>query len=459
MRSANPSASSPTARAIGRRLTRRYIVALGLLASVLVVTHFVLGRHLAHNDADAYVVNISGMQRMLSQRVALYANVATTAASPEARRAASQRLTVAIDRMASNHAVLASGRTGGGERVLDDDQVEALYFSDARLDADVRAFLLTARRVAAAPEPASASLADALFAEQAMLLPRLDDVVTTLQLDAEAKLARLQLVDRGFFGLGILVLLLEALLIFRPMVRRIESATSALERSKEEMAAFTYRVSHDLAGPVRTAATLAELLGLSDPETREDALTHLTTALGRLGHVVTDITKLSRVRLERGSPAPQAVLAAASNVRTYLESTVGLGRVELSVEVPADLHVLAAPPDLRLMLENLIGNAVTFHAPDADRPYVRVTACAEGDHVRIAVEDNGLGIPERCRPKLFAMFERFHPRVAPGSGLGLYAVRQTAEELGGRVLYVPTPVGSTFQLLLPRARPARLLAA
>jgi signal transduction histidine kinase len=66
------------------------------------------------------------------------------------------------------------------------------------------------------------------------------------------------------------------------------------------------------------------------------------------------------------------------------------------------------------------------------------------------VKDNGLGIPEAYRPKVFQAFQRLHPEAAKGEGIGLTLVRRLVERLGGSIWLDSTEgVGSTFFVALP----------
>ncbi len=70
--------------------------------------------------------------------------------------------------------------------------------------------------------------------------------------------------------------------------------------------------------------------------------------------------------------------------------------------------------------------------------------------VHVWVRDNGRGIPTRDQPKVFQVFQRFHPDAAPGEGIGLAIVKRIVERHGGRVWATSEEdVGSVFHLTLP----------
>ena len=104
------------------------------------------------------------------------------------------------------------------------------------------------------------------------------------------------------------------------------------------------------------------------------------------------------------------------------------------------------------MLVNLVENAVKY-SPDGGT--VRVEVHAENGHGRIAVHDEGLGIPADEQRRIFEKFFRLDPsltRGVGGSGLGLYISRELVERMDGRLTVASEPGrGSTFTVELPVA--------
>jgi len=127
---------------------------------------------------------------------------------------------------------------------------------------------------------------------------------------------------------------------------------------------------------------------------------------------------------------------------------------QIIAEAPDDLEPIRADIDkLTQILDNLVGNAVKY-SPNGGT--VRIVATDEGSTVRIDVIDQGLGIPERHRDRIF---QRFHQvdddidhRSISGTGIGLYLVQHLAQAHGGKVWLESSEVGrgSTFSVRLPK---------
>lgn len=103
------------------------------------------------------------------------------------------------------------------------------------------------------------------------------------------------------------------------------------------------------------------------------------------------------------------------------------------------------------VLSNLVSNALNYLHPD--RPgTVDIGGESNGEFTRCWVRDNGLGIPASAMPRLFQVFQRFHPERSPGEGMGLAIVKRIIERHGGRVwVESQEGEGSTFSFSIPKS--------
>jgi diguanylate cyclase (GGDEF)-like protein len=241
-----------------------YIVALTIIAVLSVASHLILEHVLRANQGSAAIINISGRQRMLSQRIAsLAAQYRLGDAS------ARGDLVGAIDAFEAAHqrligSVLPQGQAGQAEADL-----RALYFAGAQpLDEAVRGFVADARAVAARPadDPASARpLAELLAEARAPLLTALNEVVTIHQRESERKLAELERVQWGILAVVLATLVMEAVGIFRPLVNRIVAFTQEVLRlaSTDPLTGVANRRSFLERAAIEIARARADLRPLS----------------------------------------------------------------------------------------------------------------------------------------------------------------------------------------------------
>ncbi len=128
-------------------------------------------------------------------------------------------------------------------------------------------------------------------------------------------------------------------------------------------------------------------------------------------------------------------------------------RIPIAVSMPENLgHLLGDADKIRQILLNLVDNAVKY-SPEGGRIEIAVERQERG--LRIAVRDQGLGIPHAEQQRIFGKFYRVDPnltRGVGGTGLGLYICRELARHMDGRVSVMSKEgEGSTFVLDLPLA--------
>lgn len=224
-----------------------------------------------------------------------------------------------------------------------------------------------------------------------------------------------------------------------------------LERSNAELEEFAQIIAHDLSEPLRVIAGHVELLArrygtdLDEQATRwidfavegcvrmrrliEDLLRYAQAGRGELATTTVDLGRLAATVLEDLAPA-----IASSGAEVHLEP----------------LPVVEADPSLLAqVLRNLVVNACKFAAPDGSGR-IEVAASPEGEGWRVEVVDDGEGVPEAHRERIFAPFRRLHDRTVPGTGIGLAICRKAVERHGGRIWVEEAPGGgAAFCFTLP----------
>lgn len=217
---------------------------------------------------------------------------------------------------------------------------------------------------------------------------------------------------------------------------------------------FIANVSHELRTPVAVIRANAETLisgAKDDPVMGPKLMDGMHRNAERLARILADLLDLSRLdagqyRLEiKTVPLRAAVEQALSAV----EPSARARNVKLHVDVEGD--VKADPKALDQILVNLIDNAVKYTRADGN-VWVQ-SKRDDNNRIRIEVRDDGVGIADKHRERVFERFYRAdssRSREAGGTGLGLSIVKHLTESMHGKVGVEPNqPQGSIFWLRLP----------
>ncbi len=228
------------------------------------------------------------------------------------------------------------------------------------------------------------------------------------------------------------------------------AARVELERADELKSNFIALAAHELRTPVTsvhgivaTIDRLGEQLGDHDRAELEEALLTQTERMRRLVEQLLDLSRLEADRVPI-QPVPVPVRA---QVEDLVVASVSTRAEEIHVRIDDDLEAVVDPSVLEPVVSNLVTNALRH----GETPVV-VTATNNDRHFRLAVEDNGRGVPEEFVQDLFERFSRSDEARARGlgSGLGLAIARSYAQAHGGDLVYVPRrPNGSRFEFVVP----------
>ena len=232
--------------------------------------------------------------------------------------------------------------------------------------------------------------------------------------------------------------------------RRAEERAAELADVNEEVERLFYAVSHDMRAPLRAVQNLAGWMQ-EDMEAgnEEEVLEHLhmmENRIGRLDRMMNDL--LSYARIGRTMSDVEKV-----NVGELLDEIRGMADLPDGFRLSwGDMPTLRTHRTLlSQVFLNLIGNAVKHH----DKSEGRITIAAESTNMLVTfrVIDDGPGIPEKYRAKVFGLFSTLKPRdVVEGSGMGLAFVQKVINKVGGAItIEGDDDRGTTFKFTWPAA--------
>lgn len=231
----------------------------------------------------------------------------------------------------------------------------------------------------------------------------------------------------------------------------LRKRTVQLEEANQQLATFSYSVSHDLRTPLRVIDNHArEALdsSLSDPKEQSLRWILVRKQVQELGHLLDGLLALGRISRQALRKQTVDVGLAVHTVWAALEQEQAGRTVTLSL---GDLPPCEADPALfNIVLKNLLENALKFTrtTPEAR---VEVGCYASGEPIYF-VKDNGIGFDMQFTRHLFGVFQRLHPdKTIEGNGLGLAITQQIVQRHGGKIwAEAAKDLGATFYFTFPK---------
>ncbi len=240
----------------------------------------------------------------------------------------------------------------------------------------------------------------------------------------------------------------------QPIATAMNSMIVRVRNALEAQRRFISDAAHELRSPLAVLSLQAQNLeGAKNPREMAERLVLLRQGLARASALLEQLLSLAQAR----APAEgvQASVQVTSALRTVIEKALPLAEqknIELDVERLEPVDVAAREIDLVLILGNLLDNAIRYSPAGSQ---VRISAYADRGGAHIEVADDGPGVPEAERERVFEPFFRLKECDEGGSGLGLSIVREVVQRLGGSLAladsHAVAPKGLRVLLTLPAA--------
>lgn len=238
----------------------------------------------------------------------------------------------------------------------------------------------------------------------------------------------------------------------RGEVEALNARIEALERSNEDLERFAAIASHDLQSPLRVVSGFLGLLqrryaGQLDAQA-DDFIARTLAGVERM-QTLTDAL-LAHARLGGNTPELMQDVDTAEVVADLLRTLEpSTGAAKTVVEVGALPVVHGHHVEITQLFQNLITNALKFTT--REDPRITVQAEPDGTLWRFTVQDNGIGIDETARERIFEPFERLESAGPfPGHGMGLAITKRIVDRHGGEIeVQTATGGGTVFTFTLP----------
>ena len=238
-----------------------------------------------------------------------------------------------------------------------------------------------------------------------------------------------------------------------PLVGELNSLFRRLQAAFEREKRFTADAAHELKTPLAALSTQAQVaLRAKSEDEKKEALLKVLFGVRRSTHVVQQLLTLSRMEPEAGlTDTTQINLASrAADVASMLAPQAIERNIELELLSPdSQATIKGNVTAIDILIRNLVDNAIRYSPSDS---FVTIDIQEDLKHVTLIVADNGPGIPEKLRKRIFERFFRVIGNNTTGSGLGLSIVQQITK-LHHAEIELHTPAsgkGAEFRVIFPK---------
>jgi signal transduction histidine kinase len=399
----------------------RYWLAILTLAALSAGSFALVERSVGIQEDDGYIINLAGRQRMLSQKVALYVERHIKALQSGHESTHQSHIIDSAELMQNSHTFLVT-------EVETDESLKSLYFqSSESLDSLIYQFTQTATRLAKIDHYDEVTRADLdIFDADRLegLLRGLNSAVSIYEQNSKDRVFALQSLEITILIMTLSVLLLAAIIIFRPMEHLLKRTLlgletqrdSAVEKEREANAAteakstFLANMSHEIRTPMNGVIGMLELVTRSTlTEEQRQRLGVAKNSAESLLNIINDILDFSKIE------AKELVLEAVdfdlglvfdefTQIISYQADAKGLELLLDVTKLERGL-VVGDPYRLRQVLNNLTSNAIKF--TEEGEVLIRAATKKREDGeliLNVSVSDTGMGVKKEAQDSLFDSF-------------------------------------------------------
>ncbi|MBX9853790.1 MAG: PAS domain S-box protein [Cytophagaceae bacterium] len=219
---------------------------------------------------------------------------------------------------------------------------------------------------------------------------------------------------------------------------------------------FIYTASHDLKAPVSNIEGLMDTLTTSLKEKNkidediEQIIDVITASVKRFQGTIRDLTEVSKTQKNINEDISIInVSEVIEDVKMSIDNLIKQSGAEIKTHIDSSSIINFSKINFTSIIYNLVSNAIKYRSPER-KPLIEILWTKKKDNFILEVKDNGLGIKEEHKDKIFQMFKRLHDHVE-GSGVGLYIVKRIIDNTGGKIeVETSEGVGTTFKICFPK---------
>jgi len=231
--------------------------------------------------------------------------------------------------------------------------------------------------------------------------------------------------------------------------QQIENKLSTLEQKNQELRQFAYVASHDLKSPLRTISSFAGLIKRkNNSDSSSEYLDIIISSAKNMTAMISELLKHSTLDEEMNLSAVNLEEMVNETLQT-IDHQIKESRAVITVSKSCDQIIQCDKVLFKNVIQNLVSNAIIY-CKENEEPEISIFAIKNNKDITITFSDNGIGIEDSYKDKVFEMFTRLKSKDVEGTGIGLASCKKIVANHGGAIeVNSVLGKGSSFVITLP----------
>lgn len=235
--------------------------------------------------------------------------------------------------------------------------------------------------------------------------------------------------------------------------RDLRRRNNELAKSKREYDHLIYRTSHDIRGPLSTLQGLANLAKIEvnnglEAGRMEEYLNNIENTAKGLTDTLSKLLVIDKVRNQEMRKDEVDLESLISRICDGYKLKEKYSHVNLAISIPVEASLVYSDKFLlELIFEQVIENAFCYQDIEKQKHIIEITVIRHNQSTKVVISDNGIGITDFDKSRIFDLF--FVASENHGSGLGLFVAQKASERIGGRIVLEKVKNPTTFSIYFP----------
>lgn len=437
-----------------------YIISLFTIAVSILLSQLIVQYNLSRNLNDSKIINISGKQRMLSQKLTKQILILNYISDPKDNNTELNEASEIITLWKFNQNVLEMGSDSLGFPRTKSPEIQKLFNVikpnfNSIVDAATQ-FILNKKQDI--KEKENKELIQIILKNQDVFLKKMNEIVAQYEKEAAEKVALQIKIEYAFLAFNLIVLLLIFIFIFKPTYTKVlrliskilDSEKKALQlaydskRTSEAKQNFLANMSHEIRTPMNAIMGMSRQLIKSElNDEQRSYLSNITNASENLLVIIDDVLDLAKLEsgqlsIEKIPFDPKQVMENVMKVMMFKAEEKGISLTNSFCDLALSPVLIGDPFRINQVLLNLVSNAIKFTIKG--NVYLSCKVLKDDEtfqELELKVIDTGVGMDQSFLKYVFEKFSQEYEstsRKYGGTGLGMSISKNLIDNMGGEIL-------------------------